>query len=85
MIIQKVPEPLIRCYHCGIHITVVQLIKHRPMAICEKSAETRLRHRYLGMVDRCGEMEFILYGIEGDTLVEGVANSKCMGRPLNQT
>ena len=33
----------------------------------------------------CGEVEFSLYGKEGDTLVEGVSNFKYMGRSLNQT
>ena len=35
-------------------------------------------------MERCGGMEFILYGREGDALAEGVANFKYLGRPLDQ-
>ena len=37
------------------------------------------------MSERCGDMEFSLYGIEGGALVEGVANFKYLVRPLEQT
>ena len=33
----------------------------------------------------CGEMEFILYGEEGDERVENVPNFRYLGRPLDQT
>ena len=37
------------------------------------------------MAERCGDMEFRLYGREGDALVEVVANFKYLVRPLDQT
>ena len=44
----------------------------------------RLRWRDLETAERCGEMEFILYGREVDALVEGVAKFKYLGRPLDK-
>ena len=37
------------------------------------------------MAERCDEMEFSMYGKEGDKQVEGVANFKYLGRSLDQT
>ena len=36
------------------------------------------------MVERCGEMEFILYREEGGDMVEVVANFKYLGQSLDQ-
>ena len=36
------------------------------------------------MEERCGDMELSLYGREGYSLMEGVANFKYLGRPLDQ-
>ena len=36
------------------------------------------------MAARCGEMEFSLYGEEGDKMVEGVENFKYLGIFLDQ-
>ena len=37
------------------------------------------------LAKRLGEMEFILYGREGDALVEEAEQFKYLGRPLGQT
>ena len=37
------------------------------------------------MAARCDEIRFSLYGEEGYGLVDGVANFKYLGRPLDQT
>ena len=37
------------------------------------------------MAESSEEMEFRLYGSEGETLVEGAAQIKYLGRPLDQT
>ena len=36
------------------------------------------------MEERYGEMDFSLYGRDGDTMVEEVANFEYLGRPLDQ-
>ena len=36
------------------------------------------------MVERSGEMDFVLYGMEWDAIVEGVTQFKYLGRPLYQ-
>ena len=36
------------------------------------------------MAERCGEMDFSLYGGEGYKMVEGVATFKYLGRPIDQ-
>ena len=60
-------------------------MKHRRADRCEKTTEIRIRKRDVDMAERCADMEFILYGREGDALVEGVSNFKYLGRPLDQT
>ena len=37
------------------------------------------------MVERSGETKFILYRREGRVLMEGVAQFKYLGRPIDQT
>ena len=60
-------------------MTEARLLKNRRTEICKKVAEMRLRQRDVEMLDRCGEIEFSLYGGEGDALVEGVATLKVSG------
>ena len=45
----------------------------------------RIMQRGVDMAERCWDMESRLYGKEGGALVEGVANFKYLGRPLDQT
>ena len=49
-----------------------QTENHRMMDRCEKATEMRLRWIDSEMAERCGEMDFSLYGMEGDALVEGL-------------
>ena len=59
---QERMKPLPQCDHCGMHMSEAQLIKHRRKARCEKVTEMQLRRRYIKIVDRCRDMEFIFYG-----------------------
>ena len=45
----------------------------------------RLWWRDVDIVERCGEMEFILYRRKGDTLVEEARNFKYLERTPEQT
>ena len=69
VIIQEGTEPLPRCDHCGMHMPVEQLIKHIHNARCDKVTEMQLIWRDMDMVERCGEMDLILYRREGGKLV----------------
>ena len=55
---------------------------HRRTSRCKKVMEMFLRCRDEEMSDRCGEIEFSLYGKEGDRLVKGVVQFKYLVRPL---
>ena len=55
---------------------------HRRTSRCKKVMEMFLRCRDEEMSDRCGEIEFSLYGKEGDRLVKGVVQIKYLVRPL---
>ena len=68
-IIQEGTEPLPRCDHCEIHIPAVHMIKHIRTERRNKAMEMRLRRRDVQMLERCEDMEFILYGREGGALV----------------
>ena len=62
VIIQEVPKPLPICDHCGLYMPSAWLNKHRRAARCEKATEIWLRRRDLEMGERCGKMDFSLYG-----------------------
>ena len=62
-------QPLPRCDYCGIHISVDWLINHRRTMRFNKAVEMRLRWKDVGMVKRCGDMDFNLYGREGRVLM----------------
>ena len=51
---------------------VVRLFKHWQSDKCHKYTERRLQRRGLEMAERCGEIDFNLYGEEGDEIVENV-------------
>ena len=48
-VIQEVPEPLPRCAHCGIHMPVACMFKHRRIKRCIKAAEMCIRRRDVEM------------------------------------
>ena len=54
------------------------------MAICKKSTNMCLRQRDAEISERCREMEFSLYGREGDALMEGAAKFKYLSQTLDQ-
>ena len=84
-ILQEGPEPLLWYDQCGIHMQTARLFKHRQSAKCHKLTERRLLQRDVEMEARCGEMEFNLYGEEGDEIVDNVPTFRYLGRPLYQT
>ena len=45
----------------------------------------RQRRRYVEMAERCGVIEFRLYGMEGGVMVEVLAHFKYLGLSLDQT
>ena len=53
-ILKEAPEPLPQYNHCGIHMTVARLVKHRQKARSEKSMKIRLRWRAVDMMERWG-------------------------------
>ena len=44
-----------------------------------------IRRRDTEIAERCRDMELILWGINRDALVEGVAKFQYLGRPLDKT
>ena len=40
--------------HCGSHMQVARLVKHRRAARCEKATEMWLRQRDMEMSEKCG-------------------------------
>ena len=84
-ILQEGPALLLWCGHWGMHTSAAQMETHRMTSRCDKSTDMSPRQRDVDMEERCGEMEFILYGMEGGVLVEGVAQFEYMGLPLDQT
>ena len=62
-----------------------RLFKHWQPDKCHKLTEIRLRRRDVEMAVICGEMEFNLYGGEGDERVENIPTFQYMGQPLDQT
>ena len=61
-ILQEGPETLPRCDQCGMHMPAASLFKHRHTDKFNKTTERQLRRRYVEMAERCGKMEFSLYG-----------------------
>ena len=74
-----------RCDQCGMHMSAARLFKHRLTDICNKATERRIRWRDVEIVERCGDMEFRLYGGEGGNMLERVSTFKYLGRPLYRT
>ena len=66
-------------------MTAAQLIKHRRAVICHKDMDMWIRRRDVEMAERCGEMEFSLYGRDGGALAERVSNFNYLGSPLDKT
>ena len=81
---QEGTEPLTRCDHCGMHMPTTRIFKHRKLDKCHKEMERRLRWRDVDMADRCGEMEFILMGGEGEDRVENMTTFRYLVTPLDQ-
>ena len=84
-IIREGQEPLPRCDHCGMHIPVAWMIKHRRKERCNKATEMWIRWRDVEMSEKCEDIYFSLYGREGLVLVELVTTFKYMRQPLDQT
>ena len=84
-IFHEVPGTLPRCDQCGLHMPAARIFKHWHSDNCNKATERRLRRRYMDMAESCGEMEFSVYGVEGEERVENVPTSRYWGRPLDQT
>ena len=53
--------------------------KYKQIARCDQAMEIRLKWRDMEFYHRSGEMEFALYGREGDELVEGLTQFKYLG------
>ena len=83
-LMQGGPVPLQRCNHCGMHMTEAQLEKNRRTARCKKSMEMHIRRIDMDMAERCKKMEFLLCDREEGVLLEGVAQFKCLGQPLDK-
>ena len=66
-------------------MTEAMLFKHSHTDKCNKAMERQLRHIYVEMAVRCGDMEFSLYREEGGKMVEGGENFKYLGQTLDQT
>ena len=79
VILQERQEPLPWCDKCGMHMRAAILFKHRQSDKCYMLAERRLQERDVKMEARCGEMEFSLYGEEGEERVENVATFQYLG------
>ena len=61
-ILQEGLEPLPRCDQCGMHMPAASIFKNCQSDKCNKATDIILRRRDVEMVERCGEMEFILEG-----------------------
>ena len=62
-----------------------RLFKHHQLDKCHKLTERRLQQKDVETAARCGEMEFSIYGEEGDERVENVTTFRYLGRLLDQT
>ena len=52
--------------------------------VIQADDEMWIRRRDVEMAERCGEVEFSLYGRKGGKLVEEVANFKYLWQPMDQ-
>ena len=61
------------------------MIRHKSTERCNHATEIRLWRRDLDLVQRVGEMNFILYDSEEDSLVEREAQFQYLGMTLEHT
>ena len=84
-ILQEGLAPLPQCDQYGMHMPVSRMWIHKRTDRRERVTDMSLRRIYMEMEESLEEMEFILYGREGDTMMEGVTQFKYLGRPLDKT
>ena len=82
---QEGPELLLRCDKCGTHMQADRIFKHWHLEKFHKLTKRKLRWRDVEMAARCGEMEFSIYGEEGDEILENITTLRYLGIPLDQT
>ena len=79
-IVQEGPAPLPQCPRFGIYMQAARLIKNKITESCNQATEIRLRKRDVEISQREGDMEFSLYDMEYEPLIEGVTKFKYLGK-----
>ena len=67
-----------------MYMLAARLVQHIQMDRRNRTTEMRLQHNDVEIAHRLGNIEFSLYDKEGDSLVEGAAQLKYLGRTLEQ-
>ena len=84
-VVQEGKDPLPRYDLCGIHMPVVQLIKHQRTQRCDRNMQMWWQRRDSAISSQCADSTFSLTGEDKVECIEGVDTFQYLGRVLERS